>query len=136
MSSSKCDVKMADGRLFTDYRPRCDTQLQFQAPMSSSYDYRQWMIANGTRIADHHRALARAASCCTPCKAPLAIGTMMPESDRVVCDKVGCSRVPMRNAKGGMSLGTGREYGTLPAVRAADKENLKYWAKGCAGERR
>lgn len=125
---------MADGRLFTDYRPRCDIQLQFQAPMSGSYEYRQWLIANGTRIADHHRTVAREASCCTPCKAPLNIGTMLPESDRVVCDKVGCARVPMRSAKGGLSLGTGREYGTLPAVRESDRAVLQSWARGCANK--
>jgi hypothetical protein len=127
-----CAVRMADGRLFTDYRPRCDIQLQFQSPMSGSYDYRQWLIANGTRIAEHQRAAARKASCCAPCKLPLAVGTMLPESDRVVCDKVGCTRVPMPGAKGGLSLGTGREYGTLPAVREADTKVLQSWASGCS----
>lgn len=126
-----CPINMADGRLFTDYRPRCDIQMQFQAPMSGSYEYRQWLIANGKRIADHQRAMAREMTCCAPCKDPLPIGTMLPETDQVICDKVGCTRVRMPGAKGGLSLGTGRDYGKLPHVQVSDERVLRTWENGC-----
>jgi hypothetical protein len=58
---------------------------------------------------------------------------MVPEADRVVCDKVGCARVKGAGPNSGVGIGTGREYGTLPEVRAADKAIAKSWGDrdGC-----
>ena len=108
---------MADGRMFTDYRPRCDANLQFQAPMSGSHDYRQFLIANGQRIIDEDRAAAAATALCTPCVQPYDQGTMAPEVDRFVCDKVSCARVASSAAASygaswpSVAIGTGRDYG-------------------------
>lgn len=88
--ASGCPTRMADGRLFTDYRPRCDIAMQFAAPMTSSFEYRKWMIENGQRILDHQRHTAFAIAKCAPCSVP---ATMPLEKDRFVCNKVSCVRV-------------------------------------------
>jgi hypothetical protein len=97
---------MADGRLFTDYRPRCDANSEFQAPMSGSHEYRQHLITNGSALMDRDRAAAAASASCMPCLT--GFGTMAPEADRVVCDKVSCARVAVPGAKGHLAIGTGR----------------------------
>ena len=106
---------MADGRLFTDYRPRCDANLQYKAAMSGSYDYRQFLIANGASIIEGDRRAASDAARCSPCMSPYEVGTMAPEADRVVCDKVSCARVRQTMPPGvapGVAIGTGRAYTT------------------------
>lgn len=109
-----CPPRMADGRLFTDYRPRCVVNLQYAKPMTGSQDYRQFLIQNGSQIMDQNRAAASKVAFCAPCVKPWNQGTMAPEADRVVCDKVSCSRVPVPTVPGaqpGLAFGTGREYG-------------------------
>lgn len=123
--------RMSDGRLFTDYRPRCDIQLEFQSPMSGSYEYRQWLITNGRDIQKFHRSIAEdRAAYCEPCKSPLPIGTMVPESDHVVCDKLGCSRVKDPSINSSMlTSGTGRAYGSLPETIAMDRSSLTRFSR-------
>lgn len=105
-----CPPRMSDGRLFTDYRPRCDVNLQpmwESAPLSGSYDYRQMMIQNGEKLLGGWREEARKVAACGTCKSPFDIGTMLPEQDVFKCDKVQCVRIK----KDPMGLGTGRSYG-------------------------
>ena len=47
-----CPTRMDDGRHFTDYRPNCyvNNMIQFQNNLSSSYDYRQFLINNATSL--------------------------------------------------------------------------------------
>ena len=97
---------MSDGRLFTDYRPRCDANSTLQAPMSGSYEYRQHMIANGAALIERDRAAAAMMASCAPCLS--GFGTMAPEVDRIVCDKVSCARVAVADAKEHLAIGTGR----------------------------
>ena len=90
--------------------------------MSGNYDYRQHLISNGAQIIQRDRAAAAAASFCAPCVQPYNTGTMAPETDRFVCDKVSCARVATTG--GGQTpfaIGTGREYGQTPdaAISAA-----------------
>lgn len=109
-SSAGCAVRMADGRLFTDYRPRCDIAHQFSAPMAGSYEYRQWMMRNGQRIIDYQRSIAFTGARCAPCA---AMSTMPQEKDRFVCDKVACARVPSQfdsTIAQVRSFATGRDY--------------------------
>ena len=107
--ASGCAPRMADGRMFTDYRPRCDIALQYAAPMSGSHEYRQWLIRNGGHVMDSHRRNAAAASFCGPClKEP---GTMAAERDRFVCDKVACTRIDgPAHLMTPLAIGTGRQY--------------------------
>ena len=113
-----CPPHMADGRLFTDYRPRCDINLQYAAPMAGSFDYRQYLIGNGSKIIDANRAAAASVAMCAPCVAPYDQGTMAPDADRVVCDKVSCVRVKPEHPSP-FGIGTGRQYGATPQTRRA-----------------
>jgi hypothetical protein len=106
---------MADGRLFTDYRPRCDIQLENSAPPFGTHEYRQYLIANASDLIKSHRSAAFTRAYSGPCVAPYDRGTMLPEADRFRCDKVSCQRVP--GEAGG--LGTGRDYGQLPSHKEA-----------------
>ena len=110
-----CPPRMADGRLFTDYRPRCDIQLERKVAMSSSYDFRQFLMKHAIGVMSEERGMTFQRAYCGPCMQPYDQGTMLPEQDAVVCDKVACVRVP--GTAGG--LGTGRDYGTLPEQQAA-----------------
>lgn len=101
-----CEVVMSDGRQFTDYRPHDVTQLHGAAPMASSHDFRQMRLQQGERIRQTERRLAHD-NVAPTCKfRPCDIGTMLPEQDAFVCDKIGCKRVDTPYACWG--LGTGR----------------------------
>jgi hypothetical protein len=102
---------MSDGRLFTDYRPRCDINMEYMAPMSGDYDYRQHLIKNGASILQKMRSDAAAASACKPCSQP---STMVPEVTRFVCDKVSCGLVKVPGASSQLGIGTGRQTQVPP----------------------
>ena len=113
-----CPPRMADGRLFTDYRPRCLQNLQYRKDaMEGSYDYRQYMIQNGTSLINTERKKAAALAECGPCVEPVLQGTMVPEADKWVCNKQTCARVS--TGAGPFAFATGRDYGL-------DKSLLKY----------
>lgn len=137
-----CPPRMADGRLFTDYRPRCDINLEHSAPMAGTHEYRQHLIRNAADVIAAHRQSAFKAAYSGPCVQPFDKGTMLPEADAFKCDAVSCRRVSV--SKDG--LGTGRDYGTLPEHKAAvDKflaEQAQHQARlrdganccGCGGD--
>ena len=96
---------MADGRAFTDYRPRC--AINFKNISMNSYDYRQFLIANAERLMQEGRDAAYQENKCGPCVAPFNEGTMLPEQSMVTCDASTCSfKVTDPNG-----LGMGRQYG-------------------------
>lgn len=102
----QCEVVMSDGRQFTDYRPHDVTQLHGASPMASSHELRQLRTHEGERIRQTERRLAHD-NVAPTCKfGPGDIGTMLPEQDAFVCDKIGCRRVDTPYACSG--LGTGR----------------------------
>jgi hypothetical protein len=116
---SACPPRMEDGRLFTDYRPRCAINLEYKQPTWGSYDFRQYLIHNGDAVIAQDRAAAFRSGYCGPCAAPYNIGTMHPEQDAFVCDRVTCERVPNPlKDPNGLAIGTGREYGILPSNQA------------------
>ncbi len=49
-----CPARMDDGRAFTDYRPRStvDNMIRVSNNIKSSYEYRQFLIHNATKIMD------------------------------------------------------------------------------------
>ena len=118
-----CPPRMADGRMFTDYRPRCDRDLQYMGdPLATnSYAYRQFLIHNADGVLAQQRQQAFAGAFCGPCVQPYDRGTMLPEADRFVCNASTCDRVA--GAPGG--LGSGREYGATPEQASAHARFLE-----------
>ena len=108
-----CPPRMADGRLFTDYRPRCARNFVY-APKDmntgylDSYKYRQHLIQNADSILDGMRSEAHNTALCAPCVAGhYEPGTMLPEKIVQQCDGRSC-RVNGNDPNG---LGIGRAYG-------------------------
>lgn len=103
-----CPPKMADGRAFTDYKPRCavHTTLMGSRPMNS-YELRQYMITNADTLMDKSRSEAERMNACGPCVKPWNQGTMLPEQSMVKCNASTCS-TSTNNPSG---LGQGRDYG-------------------------
>lgn len=105
----ECPSIMADGRHFTDYRPRCDVNWVFpQDKAMNSFDYRQYLTNNADALIQKNRDWASKLNACGPCKEPFEVGTMLPEQTKMVCDAQGC-RVMMNDPAG---LGMGRQYDT------------------------
>jgi hypothetical protein len=98
---------MADGRHFTDHRPRCDVNYIFPRDKSvNSYDYRMFLVHNTDHLIRSSRDATYAQNVCGPCKDPYNVGTMLPEASKVVCDAQSC-RVVEHDPAG---LGQGRQY--------------------------
>ena len=100
---------MADGRLFTDYRSRCDLNgvAGVQAP-SDTHGARQFLVNNAAAIMSKDRATAYGRGSCAPCVTPYDSGTMLPEQDVYSCTAQTC-KVERRPGGG---LGVGRSYAT------------------------
>jgi hypothetical protein len=128
---------MSDGRLFTDYRPRCDINymnLQKEKAMDS-YTYRQYLMNNGEQIMNGMRQCVYTSAVCGPCKEPFEVGTMLPEESIDVCDKRSCRRVATGSAQ---AVGLGRYYGKpnadakdFQAFKAAEQKRLSSSAGNC-----
>lgn len=120
-----CPPRMADGRLFTDYRPRCDYNyvvdgLTADTPMDS-YAYRQYLINNAGSLMTKQRAQSYSQSLCGPCTKPYNIGTMLPEKYVTTCDGKTCS-VKLNDPRG---IGIGRSYGQSAEEQAANSAFLQ-----------
>lgn len=104
-----CPPRMADGRHFTDYRPKCLTNTTFQSdqPMTS-FEYRKYLISNASKLVQQDRARAYNQNMCGPCVEPFDQGTMLPEQTMTVCDANVC-KFYMNDENG---LGLGRVYST------------------------
>jgi hypothetical protein len=62
---------MADGRLFTDYRPECyvNNLLRMSNNITSSYLYRQYLIHNASQLMNMNRQYANEKAGCKSCNA-------------------------------------------------------------------
>jgi hypothetical protein len=105
---------MADGRAFTDYRPRCAATAELLGAVGhagqrgTSYESRMYLQRNALAWmgAERQRALERLAPC-APCQRPAdTAGTMLPERYVVRCDAAVCTREEI-NPYG---VGDGRDY--------------------------
>jgi hypothetical protein len=69
----KCPPRMADGRHFTDYRPRCDRDVYLSQTLGAkdSFNYRMLLQRNATEIANAERAEVASRMKCAPCDAPV-----------------------------------------------------------------
>ena len=96
-----CVNRMSDARSFTDWRPRCDVlAMDFG---DNSYAIRQNMIHNATKLM-HENAMNAMNMHCGECFKVNETGTMLPESQKQICNKSSCKFVP-QNPNG---LGLGR----------------------------
>jgi len=136
-----CPPRMADGRLFTDYRPKCATSVIYSPKTDAyldSYKYRQHLIKNADEILDAMRAEAYATAVCAPCVADYdQSGTMLPAKKIQHCDGRACA-VYDNDPNG---LGLGRAYGgegydgdrrRFLAQKAKETEYFKSNANCCA----
>lgn len=99
-NNKTCPSKMADGRAFTDYRPRCHVNAELfnnlvkNNIIQSSYESRMYLQNNAEKIIDNDRdnAIQRLYPC-APCKRNFNdSGTMLPEKYIVRCDATTCYR--------------------------------------------
>jgi hypothetical protein len=105
-----CAPIMSDGRLFTNWAPRCAqvyTDMHTKKPLSS-YEGRQAMITGAEESMKKNAVDAYMQARCGPCyeNPDWNSGTMLPELNIQTCDARTCTFTP--NNKSG--LGLGREY--------------------------
>ena len=105
-----CAPLMSDGRIFTNWAPRCAqvyTDMQTKKSFSS-YEGRQLMITQAEDIMKKNAADAYMNARCGPCyeNPDWNTGTMLPELNTQTCDARTCTYAP--NNKSG--LGLRREY--------------------------
>lgn len=121
-----CPARMADGRLFTDYRPRGSVNFKFANDGSGkqldSYKYRQYLMQNADRIMRDMRKQAYEKAVCGPCDDDAEedgerAGTMMPARVVQKCDGKVCTFMEGHP----MGVGIGRAYGTS-GVRHPDDQ--------------
>ena len=113
-SSSPCPLRMADGRAFTDYRPRCEANAELfrevlaNKTIGSSYESRMFLQHNTDAIINNERNKAvQRLMPCAPCPRSLNDpGTMLGERYVVRCNGASCDRVEV-NPNG---IGDGRSY--------------------------
>lgn len=110
--TKQCPNRMADGRHFTDYRPRCNSMLPPTRKPMSSFELRQYLTHNAVNLMDASRAQAMRVNACAECPRKTADGTMLPEQYRTVCDQRTCATAPASKC----GLGTGRAYDSMRLV--------------------
>ena len=106
-SSSSCFNNMHDGRMFTDYRPRCTVAFENASSQKSSYHARQELIHNAEKLMNASASLAEKRSVCKQCFAKDTPGTMLPEANMQKCDARSCAFKKTEHSDG---LGMGRVY--------------------------
>ena len=95
--------RMEDGRMFTDYRPRCNQYPIKVTGQWGEHDGRQKMIQGSDLLIEEARSLLQQKA--APVKGS-CVDTMVPEVYKRVCTWRGCETVPGHYA----GIGTGRIY--------------------------
>lgn len=109
-----CPSRMNDGRIFTDYRPKCIVnadlmqQLRSNNVTASSYDSRMFLQKNAEMIMQKQKedAYNNMDCACQAYDPNSGIDTMAPEKYVVKCNSVSCYREEV-NPNG---IGDGRNY--------------------------
>lgn len=104
-----CPPRMADGRHFTDYRPRCAQQFQekLDQGMMSSYEYRMYLTQHAEDLILRNAVQAYTQNRCGPCVEPYDQGTMVPEYQKQSCNARTCTF----SVQDPYGLGLGRQFG-------------------------
>lgn len=104
----ECAPIMADGRLFTNYTPRCAQQYldKVNNRVMSSWEHRQHLITNAEQIIRQNAVESYMKARCGPCVEPYDQGTMVPEVEKQVCNERTCTF----NVNDPYGLGLGRQY--------------------------
>jgi hypothetical protein len=106
----QCPVyNMADGRHFTDYRPRCELNnslVNSTNGVLNNYEYRMYLQHNASKLMDSLRNENYYENVCVPCYDFDKDGTMLPELNKVKCNEFTCT--VYGNDQNG--LGLGRDY--------------------------
>lgn len=103
---SQCPPRMADGRNFTDYRPRCFQQYMVDDKLMSSFEQRMFLTRNAEELMKKNAAVAYTQNRCGPCVEPYDQGTMLPEQVKQSCNAKTCTFA----VSDPYGLGVGREY--------------------------
>jgi len=105
-------ARMADGRIFTDYRPNHEINRHIinNNKIENVHNFRMFLSRNADEIMKRNKEYIFLKSGVFDCKKPFKTGTMLQEKTRVVCDPHNCKRVVV-NENG---HGEGREYVTNP----------------------
>lgn len=108
-------ARMADGRLMTDYRPRCSQYPVAAAQAWGVEEYRKRMTHGADELIAAARELNNRKVTAVSC-----VDTMVPELYKRVCTWEGCKTIP-GNFQG---IGTGRIYIPSLSGSAADPQTL------------
>lgn len=106
-TSSACFYNMHDGRMFTDYRPRCTIDFENAGSQKTSYNARQELIHNAEKLMSESTAMAEKRAVCKKCFSVNEPGTMLPEANMQQCNDRTCTFKRDANPGG---LGMGRVY--------------------------
>ena len=95
-----CPIRMSDGRLFTDYRPRCAVNNVTEATNNGldSYKHRMFMINNATEMMKQNMMKAYDVARCKPV-APTP-PTVPPPAFKQACSSKSCVVVPINPLDG------------------------------------
>jgi hypothetical protein len=137
-----CPPRMSDGRIFTDYRPRCDINfvdfLDASGRSMDSYKYRQYLTNNTDAILTRFRDNSYYSARCGPCMEPYNEGTMLQEQERTYCDAKTCIRKVVGDGQG---VGMGRDFGPNSAMdpkflefKKKEQAELKVRANCCGSK--
>lgn len=108
-------ARMSDGRLMTDYRPRCHQYAVSAAMTWGDNESRTRMIHGAEELMEVARQANNRKVLATSC-----VDTMVPELYKRVCTWRGCKTVPGNH----MGIGTGRIYVPDAEGAAADPQVL------------
>ena len=108
-------ARMADGRVMTDYRPRCYQYPVAAAQRYGDNAYRVNMIHRADELMEAARQVNNRKVLPTSC-----VDTMVPELYKRVCTYKGCKTVPGNF----MGIGTGRIYVPAAERAASDPQML------------
>jgi hypothetical protein len=114
-ASTGAPARMNDGRLFTDYRPRCHQYPVKAAEAFGDNEYRVRMIHDADELMNAARQMNNRKATAAKC-----VDTMVPELYKRVCTWKGCKTVPGHYA----GIGVGRIYVPSAEGSAANPQGL------------